>query len=277
MELPWTSDPITLCRERSNEAAGMSGTSWSAATTVIGAAFFASLVEFVEAFTIILAVGIVDGWRSALLGSLAGFVLLVAAVVTLGPLLETIPLPMLQLVIGTLLLMFGMRWLRKAILRAAGIIPLHDEQLAFHAETALLRAGAPVGKPLIRVGSIAAFKAVVLEGVEVVFIVLALGAGHDLIWPASLGAAIACALVLVIGLFLHRPLSRVPENTLKFGVGVLLSAFGVFWTAEGLGFEWPGGDIAIIALAGLLLLMSLLTVRLTKKSSKGENPNEPSG
>ena len=243
----------------------MSGTSWSSATTVIGAAFFASLVEFVEVFTIILAVGIVDGWRSALLGSLAGFVLLIITVVILGPMLEMVPLFLLQLVIGALLLVFGMIWLRKAVLRAAGVIPLHNEQAAFETETAFLRAGAAAGKPLIPVGSIAAFKAVVLEGMEVVFIVLALGAGHDLIWPASLGAAIACALVLAIGLLLHRPLSRVPENALKFGVGVLLSAFGIFWIGEGLGVEWPGGDLAIIALACLLLLVSLPVIHLTKK------------
>src|SRR5262249_52027774 len=144
-----------------------------------------------------------------------------------GPALGQIPLHALQLVIGVLLLLFGMRWLRKAILRAAGMIALHDEAAAFAAETGKLAA------PSSSAGWIAgvtAFKAVLLEGLEVVFIVIAIGAGQGLLLPASLGAAAACALVLAIGLLVHRPLARVPENLLKFGVGVMLSAFGVFWT-----------------------------------------------
>jgi uncharacterized membrane protein len=146
-----------------------------------------------------------------------------------------------------------MRWLRKAILRAAGVIPLHDEDLVYDQETALLRRVGTSTGSWDTIGVITTFKAVVLEGLEVVFIVIALGAAGDTLFPAALGAAAALLAVIVLGLTLHRPLARVPENTLKFSVGILLSAFGVFWVGEGLGFEWPGDDFAIPGLiAGFL-------------------------
>jgi uncharacterized membrane protein len=168
---------------------------------------------------------------------------------------------LLQLAIGILLLLFGMRWLRKAILRQAGVIALHDEELAFAAETAELREQARrQAARLDWLAGLASFKAVVLEGLEVVFIVIAVGAGRGLVVPASLGALAACALVLGIGLFVHKPLARVPENTLKFAVGVMLSAFGVFWVGEGLGVPWPGEDLAILAIAVLFLLSALAAV-----------------
>ena len=224
--------------------------------STVTAAFLASFVEVVEAFTIVLAVGTVRGWRPALSGTAAGLGLLAILVVVLGPMLDRVPLHGLQLVIGVLLLLFGLRWLRKAILRSGGIIPLHDEALAFAKETAeLSKAVRDEERHLDWIAGLAAFKAVVLEGVEVVFIVIAVGAGRDLLWPASLGALAAGVLVLVIGFMVHKPLARVPENTLKFGVGVMLSAFGVFWTGEGLGVEWPGHDGAILVLAlGFLAL-----------------------
>lgn len=231
---------------------------WTTAAPAISAAFFASLVEVVEAFTIVLAVGIVRGWKPALAGTLAALALLALIVVTLGPLLNRVPIHALQFVIGTLLLLFGLRWLRKAILRKAGYIPLHDEDRAFARETALLEE--ETRRHASRrdwVAGIAAFKAVLLEGVEVVFIVIAVGAGNGLLWPASLGALAACLLVLAVGIVVHKPLARVPENTLKFIVGIMLSAFGIFWTGESLGVAWPGEDLAIIALAAIFLALGL--------------------
>jgi len=164
-----------------------------------------------------------------------------------------------------LLLLFGMRWLRKAILRAAGIIPPHDEAQAFVGETSTLREQARRNEARLEwLATMASFKAVVLEGLEVVFIVIAVGAGHGLLVPAGLGALAACLLVVAVGFAVHRPLTRVPENILKFAVGVMLSAFGVFWTGEGLGVPWPGEDLAIVGLAALFLLVALVGVALTR-------------
>jgi uncharacterized membrane protein len=229
-------------------------TTWATAAPAISAAFLGSLVEVVEAFTIVLAVGTVRGWRPALTGAAVGLALLFALVLTLGPVLDQVPIQALQLFVGVLLLLFGLRWLRKAILRSAGIIPLHDELLAFSRESAQLTDLArQQEKHLDWIAGLAAFKAVVLEGVEVVFIVIAVGAGRGLLWPASLGALAACLFVLTIGLVVRKPLARIPENTLKFGVGVMLSAFGLFWTGEGLGIAWPGRDLAILAFAAVFL------------------------
>lgn len=238
---------------------------WATAAPAISATFLASIVEVVEAFTIVLAVGTVQGWRPALAGTAAGLGVLGLIVLALGPVLDRVPLQSLQLVIGILLLLFGLRWLRKAILRAAGIIALHDEEKVFAAETSLLQDAARRRiSHLDWVAGLAAFKAVVLEGVEVVFIVIAVGAGRGLLWPAALGALAACLLVLVIGFAVHKPLSRVPENTLKFGVGVMLSAFGVFWTGEGLGVQWPGHDAAILGFAAIFLLAALALISVAR-------------
>jgi uncharacterized membrane protein len=232
------------------------------------AAFLASLVEAVEALTIVLAVATVRGWRPAGLGAFAGLVVLALIVVALGPLLDRVPLHLLQLVIGILLLLFGMRWLRKAILRSAGLIPLHDETTAFAAETAELREQARRQESRLDwLASLASFKAVLLEGLEVVFIVIALGAGRGMLVPASAGALAACLLVACIGFIVHRPLARVPENMLKFAVGVMLSAFGVFWTGEGLGVDWPGADLAIVAFAVLFLAVSGAAAAMLRRPS----------
>ena len=242
--------------------------SWATAGPAITAAFLASLVEVVEAFTIVLAVATIRGWRPALLGTAAGLGLLIGVVVALGPVLDQVPLHALQLAIGGLLLLFGLRWLRKAILRGAGIIPLHDEEAAFTKETAHLQdAAAQQQNHLDWLAGLTAFKAVVLEGLEVVFIVIAVGAGRGLLIPASLGALAACVLVLAIGALVHKPLSQVPENTLKFAVGVMLSAFGVFWTGEGLGVDWPGRDLAILAFAIVFLAVGLGLTALVRKPS----------
>jgi uncharacterized membrane protein len=237
----------------------------AAASAAVLAAFLSSLVEAVEALTIVLSVATVRGWRPAGLGALAGIATLALIVILLGPFLDRVPLHALQLVIGVLLLLFGMRWLRKAILRAAGLIALHDEAAVFAAETAALRAHT---RRLDWLAGLASYKALLLEGLEVVFVVIAVGAGRGLLVPASIGALAACALVAVVGLVVHRPLARVPENTLKFTVGVMLSAFGLFWTGEGLGISWPGADLAILGFAVLLLCVSALAVVVLRREAQ---------
>ncbi len=241
------------------------GQTWSHAGPSVLAGFLASLVEFVEALTVILAVGSVRGWRGALSG--AGVALGVLLVLTLvfGAALTRIRLETIQLIVGALLLLFGLRWLRKAILRAAGVIPLHDEAAAFAKETAAMRqlGGASAGWDRVAFG--AAFQITMLEGAEVVFIVIAIGAGGaGLLVSASLGALAALLVVVVLGAAIHRPLAQLPENALKFVVGVLLSAFGTFWMGEGLGFVWPGADGAIIGLVVGYLLVAWLAVKLCR-------------
>src|ERR1700730_8227445 len=234
----------------------------------MSAAFLASLVEAVEALTIVLAVATVRGWRPAGLGALAGLAVLALVVMALAPLLHHVPLQLLQLVIGVLLLLFGMRWLRKAILRSAGVIPLHDEAMTFATETEELREQPRRDQARLDwLAALTSFKAVLLEGLEVVFIVIALSAGRGLLGPASAGALAACLLVAGVGFAVHRPLARVPENTLKFAVGVMLSAFGIFWTGEGLGVAWPGADLAIVAFAALFLVVGLAAAALARRPS----------
>ncbi len=239
--------------------------SWVTVAPAITSAFLASLVEVVEAFTIVLAVSTIRGYRPAILGSLAGLVLLGLMVVVLGPMLNRVPLNLLQIVIGVLLLLFGMRWLRTAILRAAGNIPLRDEQLKFDQATANLKDARAHESRLDWLAGITAFKAVVIEGLEVVFIVIAIGAGPGLLFPASLGALAAFVLVLFAGITVRRPLARVPENTLKFGVGLMLTAFGVFWTGEGLGVNWPGSDLAILGFVIVFLLIAVGLVAFARR------------
>jgi uncharacterized membrane protein len=246
---------------------------WTTAGPAIAASFLASLVEVVEAFTIVLAVATVRGLRPALLGAVAGFALLVALVLVFGSAIGETPLYLLQLAIGVLLLLFGLRWLRKAILRAAGIIALHDEARAFAAEQGQLRAQAAEREARLDwLAGLTAGKAVVIEGVEVVFIVIAVGAGRGLIVPASLGALAACAIVLMAGVAIRQPLARVPENALKFCVGVMLSAFGLFWTGEGLGVAWPGDDLAIPGFIVLFLAAALVMVRIVRAGAREVSP-----
>jgi len=240
--------------------------SWTHLTTRVGttvaAAFLASLVECVEALTVVLSVGIVRGWTSPLAGCGAALLVLAALVAALGPALTRIPLHLVQLVVGTMILLFGMRWLRKAVLRAAGLIALHDEAAAFAKNTAAMRVAGDAGSAWDGVGFAAAFNITMLEGMEVVFIVVALGAGGTgLLLPASVGAAAAALTIAGLGLALHRPLTRVPENALKFVVGVLLSGFGTFWVGEGAGFPWPGGDAAI---AGLMAAWAIAAICLAQ-------------
>ncbi len=252
-------------------------TDWAHAGPTILAAFLASLVEFVEALTIVLAVGAVRGWRGALGGTGLALLLLLAIVVVLGPALTRVPLDLVQLGLGALLLLFGLRWLRKAILRAAGVIPLHDEEAAYARETASLQRlggtslGATslggIGRGWDRVAVSTSFKITMIEGIEVVFIVVALGAaGAGMLLPAGLGAAAALLLVVALGLVLHRPVAMIPENTLKFAVGVLLCAFGTFWVGEGIGLAWPGEDWSILALNAGFLAAALAAIPLCRSA-----------
>ena len=230
--------------------------SWAHVGTVILAAFLASLVEFVEALTIVLAVGTTRGWRSALIGAAGGVLFLTVLTLAVGPALQRIPLTALQLVVGVLLLLFGMRWLRKAILRAGGVIGLRDEAAIYAQETTRVD----------RVSLVTSFKAVTLEGLEVIFVVIATGA-RGLLVPAAVGAVLAGSLVILAGVGLRRPLARVPENTLKFAVGALLSGFGVFWVGEGLRYPWPGEDLALLGLVGGFTAIALLAVAAVRRSA----------
>ena len=237
---------------------------WAHTVPSILASFLASLVECVEALTVVLAVGSVRGWRSALAGSALAIGVLLVLIAGLGRALTRVPLHRLQLVVGILLLLFGLRWLRKAILRSAGKIPLHDESAAFAKNAASMRKLGGV-RSWDHVAFITTFQITMLEGTEVVFIVIAIGAGGvGLIFPASLGAAAALLLIIALGLTLHRPLANVPENKLKFIVGVLLSAFGTFWVGEGAKFIWPGGDWSILGLISGYLVVAIVTVTLCR-------------
>lgn len=242
---------------------------WGHAGPGVIAAFLASFVEFAEALTVILAVGVVRGWTGALTGTGSAIALLLAIVVAVGPALTVIPLDGIRIFVGTLLLLFGMRWLRKAILRSAGVIPLHDEELAYREETESLRRDGHSGRAWDKVAIATSFKITMLEGIEVVFIVVAVGAGGTgLLVPASVGAAIALLCVIVLGIAIHRPLSRIPENALKFIVGILLSAFGTFWTGEGLGLGWPGDDWSVLGLTAGFLLCALVAVQLCRNRAR---------
>jgi uncharacterized membrane protein len=236
---------------------------------VVLAAFLASMVELAEAFTVVLAAAIAAGWRAAALGTVLALIVLALLVAALGPLLEFVPLALLQFVVGALLVLFGMRWLRKAILRAAGHLALHDERIAFAHETAALTRQSHGGRQKVR-GEIVAFNAVLLEGLEVVFIVIAIGAGRGMLPYAALGAGIAALLMLGIGLVLSKPLTRVPENTLKFVVGLMLTSFGIFWTGEGLGVDWPGGDLTLLGILVVFAVLSGAAVRWLKPTRRAQ-------
>jgi uncharacterized membrane protein len=234
----------------------MSGPQLSLAISV----FLACAVEAVEAFTIVLAVGSTRKWSSALLGVGAATVVLGIVISALGSALTVLPFEVLRLVVGGLLLVFGLQWLRKAILRAGGAKALHDEMATFEEEAAAAE-WAAVSEGIDSYSFAISFKAVLLEGLEVAFIVLTFGANQDDVPLAALAAVLAVVAVVAAGLLARAPLARVPENSMKFVVGVLLTTFGVFWGAEGAGATWPGGDAALPVLVVLIAAVSWLMVR----------------
>jgi len=230
-------------------------------------AFAASAVEFAEATTIVLAVGITRGWRAPLVGSVAAALTLAVIIALLGAtLVSVVPEHALKVLVGALLVLFGLRWLRKAILRFAGIVALHDEERIYQREVAELRAQGQSNTQFDSVGAFVAFKAVLLEGTEVAFIVIAFGAGGGAALTAAiLGAFAAGVLVVILGAALRHPLTMVPENWLKFGVGAMLSSFGVFWFTEGLGGEWPGDALSVLLILATFLVASRFAVTLLRR------------
>ena len=219
--------------------------------------FLACAVEAVEATTIVLAVGSTRSWRSAGIGAAAALGALAVIVAALGPGLTSLPIDFLHLVVGGLLLVFGLQWLRKAILRAAGVKALHDELEAFAEEVESAAAAGSVDEEFDGYSFAIAFKGVLLEGLEVAFIVLTFGASQGDIPLAALAAGVAVVFVAALGFAARRPLARVPENAMKFSVGVMLCSFGMFWGAEGAGAAWPGDDAALLAIVPATLLMAL--------------------
>ena len=229
------------------------------------AVFVACAVEGVEAVTIVLAAGLTRGWRSALAGVGAALVVLAAIVAALGPALTVLPIDVLRLVVGGLLLVFGLQWLRKAILRASGFKALHDEDAIFAAELAAAQAAGRESGGIDGYGFTVSFKGVLLEGLEVAFIVVTFGSNQHNVPLAAVAALAAVVLVAAAGVAVRAPLSRVPENTLKYGVGVMLTAFGTFWGAEGAGAHWPGGDAAIPVLIAFTLATSIVLVAALRR------------
>ena len=234
-------------------------------------AFLASAVEMVEALTIVLAAGLTRGWRSSLIGVGAATLALAVVVAALGPALTLVPIDALRLVVGGLLHAFGLQWLRKAILRASGYKPLHDEDAAFARQLRDAELAPHEDRAGIDwYGFTLSFKGVFLEGLEVAFIVLTFGSAQKNIPLAAVGAAGAVVLVGVVGVLARRPLARVPENTLKFAVGAMLTTFGIFWGAEGAGAEWPGEDAAILGVLAFVLLLSATMVALLRRRRRAE-------
>lgn len=230
--------------------------------------YLACAVEAVEAVTIVLAAGTSRNWRSALAGVGAGLAVLAALVAVLGPALTAIPLNALRLLVGGLLLVFGLQWLRKAILRASGLKALHDEDAIFAREQSALAAQQLSRHKLDGYAFTLSFKGVLLEGLEVVFIVLTFGANQHAIGWAALGALAAVLSVVGLAVAVRAPLARVPENTMKFAVGVLLTSFGMFWGAEGAGARWPGADAAILVLVAVTALGSLGAVAVLRRTAE---------
>ena len=261
----------------------MSSPDWALAVTV----FIAALVELVEALTIVLAIGMTRGWRSTLAGVGAALVALTAFTAVAGYSLATwLPEAALQLVVGSLMLVFGLQWLRKAVLRSAGLKALHDEEEEYRATTEAARAaggGSRLG--LDWFAFVVSFKGVFLEGVEIVFIVITFGLSAGNMRVAVVSSAVAAVVVLAAGVAIHKPLTMVPENTLKYVVGLLLATFGTYWSVEGLGIfspsaepqEWPGGDLALPVLLMGWLLLSQLLVRYFRGLSGTAAPAVPAG
>jgi uncharacterized membrane protein len=247
--------------------------------------FLATIVEAVEALTIVLAVGMTRGWRATFAGVAVAAAILTGAVAVFGSAIVTlVPVDALRLVVGGFLVLFGLQWLQKAILRAAGAKAKHNEDAIFAAEVAALAAEPPLAEGRFDwVAFTVALKGVLLEGLEVVVIVLTFGLSSGRLDMAAAGAVAAGALVLAVGAFVHRPLSRVPENGLKLGVGLMLVTFGTFWSGEGLGIEWPASDavllvlLAAYAVAALVAIELVLSVRANRRTRPYVAPTASSG
>jgi uncharacterized membrane protein len=236
--------------------------------------FVACAVEAVEALTIVLAAGLTREWRSTFEGMGAALAVLGAAVAVIGPALTLVPLTGLRLAVGALLAVFGLQWLRKAVLRASGYRDLHDEGAIYKRQVAAARAAAGGGRHGVRdwYAFTLAFKGVLLEGLEVVFIAITFGANQHDLGVAAAAAAAAVLVVAAIGIAVRAPLSRVPENAMKFAVGVMLTSFGVFWGAEGAGVSWPGNDAALLAIVPAAALVALGYVALLRRARAAGQP-----
>jgi uncharacterized membrane protein len=230
--------------------------------------FVACAVEAVEALTIVLAAGLTREWRSTFQGMAVALIVLAAVVAVAGPALTLIPLAPLRLIVGALLAVFGLQWLRKAILRASGYKALHDEEGIYARQVAAARAAAGGGRGLVHdwYAFTLSFKGVLLEGLEVVFIAITFGASQKNVGLAALAAAAAVVVVAAVGVVVHAPLSRVPENSLKFAVGIMLTSFGIFWSAEGAGVSWPGNDAALLVIIPLTTVVGLGYMSLLRRA-----------
>ncbi len=235
------------------------------------AVFLACAVEAVEATTIVLAAGTARGWRSATSGMVVALVVLAVVIAVLGPAVSAVPLRGLRLVVGALLLVFGLQWLRKAILRASGYKSLHDEDQIYADQLAAAGSRERSRSALVPdwYGFTLSFKGVLLEGLEVVFIVLTFGTNARHVGLAALASGCAVAVVATAGLAIRAPLSRVPENTLKFVVGIMLTAFGTFWGAEGAGAHWPGSDASLLVIAPAIAAFGLIMVAVLRGTARG--------
>ncbi|MDT5286768.1 MAG: hypothetical protein QOF88_1657 [Mycobacterium sp.] len=235
------------------------------------AVFLACAVEAVEALTIVLAAGFGRDWRSAFLGVGSALAVLIAIVAALGPALTAIPLEALRLVVGGLLLIFGLQWLRKAILRASGLKAMHDEAAIYRAELAAVEAAPTHRRGVVKdwYSFTLSFKGVLLEGLEVAFIALTFGANQRNIPLAAIAALSAVVVVALAGIALRAPLARVPENSMKFVVGIMLTSFGIFWGAEGAGATWPGADAALLVLVPAVALFALALVAVLRRAAAG--------
>ena len=270
-----TEEKLRLFDKLGNEAPGGPSVNTTSNIVLLTAVFGASLVEMVEALTIVVASGVTRGWRSALEGTAAAMLSLAILVGAVGiPLIHFVPLDAIRVAVGTLLLVLGLSWLRKAMLRAAGYVPSHDENRIFAETTAELRSAprGPATRHRDAVGFAVAFKGVFLEGLEVVLIVVSLGASQHRLGLAALAAGSAAILVAVIGMIVSRQLSEVPENAIKTVVGIMLTSFGIFWVGEGAGIHWPGSDLAIPVLAGFFACVSLFSIGLLRANGREDVP-----
>jgi uncharacterized membrane protein len=252
----------------------------SSAVTLMVAVFLGSLVEAVEALTIIVAAGVSRGWRSALEGTAVALGILVVIIGALGPaLVYLVPIDVLRAVVGAMLLVFGLQWLRKAVLRAVGLKAKHDEEVIYRKQVdALSGAGGAASRGgRDSQGFVVAFKGTFLEGLEVAIIVLGLGGGDHQLGLASAAAGAAVLVVAMVGLVVARHLTNVPENAMKTVVGLMLVSFGTFWTGEGMGVHWPGADLAIPALVGIYAVLTWGMVQLARPGARTSVTGEPVG